>query len=162
MIYPIASPAEWERPCNHIFLQQNIWIFTLSRLNKESEKLHINLGHVLSLSMKKHLFFRTFQTSTLWIKDCEPVYEAPLLQTYLTTESPFSGGILQEQDPQTLEDTQAIGLHCNLPRLISFIWTGWISLQSKELSRVFSNNTVQKHQFFGTQLSSQSNSHMHT
>ena len=32
-------------------------------------------------------------------------------------------------------------------------WTGWISLQSKGLSRVFSNTTVQKHQFFGAQLS---------
>ena len=41
-------------------------------------------------------------------------------------------------------------------------WTGWISLQYKGLSRVFSNNIVQKHQFFGAQLSSQSNSHMHT
>ena len=41
-------------------------------------------------------------------------------------------------------------------------WIGWISLQSKELSRVFSNTTVQKHQFFGTQPSSQSNSHIHT
>ena len=41
-------------------------------------------------------------------------------------------------------------------------WTGWISVQSKGLSRVFSNTTVQKHQFFGTQLSSQSNSHIHT
>ena len=41
-------------------------------------------------------------------------------------------------------------------------WSGWISLQSKGLSRVFSNTTVQKHQFFGTQLSSQSNSHIHT
>ena len=40
--------------------------------------------------------------------------------------------------------------------------TGWISLQSKGLSRVFSNTTVQKHQFFGTQFSSQSNSHIHT
>ena len=38
-------------------------------------------------------------------------------------------------------------------------WTGWISLQSKGLSRVFSNITVQKHQFFGIQLSSQSLSH---
>ena len=38
-------------------------------------------------------------------------------------------------------------------RLISFRWTGWISLHSKGLSRVFSNTTVQKHQFFGTQLS---------
>ena len=36
-------------------------------------------------------------------------------------------------------------------------WTSWISLQSKGLSRVFSNTTVQKHQFFSTQLSSQSN-----
>ena len=41
-------------------------------------------------------------------------------------------------------------------------WTGWISLQSKGLSRVFSNITVQKNQFFGTQLSSQSNSHIYT
>ena len=41
-------------------------------------------------------------------------------------------------------------------------WTGWISLQSKGLSRVFSNTTVQKHQFFGTQPSSQSNSYIHT
>ena len=41
-------------------------------------------------------------------------------------------------------------------------WTGWISLQSKGLSRVFSNTTLQKHQFFGAQLSSQSNSHIHT
>ena len=40
-------------------------------------------------------------------------------------------------------------------------WTGWISLQSKLLSRVFSNTTVQKHQFFSFQLSSQSNSHIH-
>ena len=41
-------------------------------------------------------------------------------------------------------------------------WTGWISLQSNRLSRVYSNTTVQKHQFFGAQLSSQSNSHIHT
>ena len=41
-------------------------------------------------------------------------------------------------------------------------WTGWISLQSKGLSRVFSNTTVQKHQFCNAQLSSQSNSHIHT
>ena len=41
-------------------------------------------------------------------------------------------------------------------------WTGWISLQSKGLSRVFSNTTVQKHQFFSTQLSLWSNSHIHT
>ena len=41
-------------------------------------------------------------------------------------------------------------------------WTGWISLQSKGLSRVFSNTPVQKHQFFGAQPSSQSTTHIHT
>ena len=41
-------------------------------------------------------------------------------------------------------------------------WTDWISLESKGLSRVFSNTTTQKRKFFGPQLSSQSNSHIHT
>ena len=41
-------------------------------------------------------------------------------------------------------------------------WTGWISLQSKGLPKVFSNSTVRKHQFFSTQLSLSSNSHIHT
>ena len=41
-------------------------------------------------------------------------------------------------------------------------WNGWISLLSKGLSRVYSKTTVQKHQFFGAQPSSQSNSHIHT
>ena len=41
-------------------------------------------------------------------------------------------------------------------------WIGWNSLQSKGLSRVFFNTTVQKHQIFGAQLSSQSSSHIHT
>ena len=45
--------------------------------------------------------------------------------------------------------------------LIPLGWTGWISLRSKGLSRVFSNTTVQKHQFFTAQLSLQSNSHIH-
>ena len=46
--------------------------------------------------------------------------------------------------------------------LISSEWIGWISLQSKGLSRVFSNTTVQKHQFFDAQLNSHSNFHIHT
>ena len=52
--------------------------------------------------------------------------------------------------PMNIQDWFPIGL------------TGWISLQSKGLSRVFSNTTVQKHQFFSTQLSLWSNSHIHT
>ena len=52
--------------------------------------------------------------------------------------------------PMTIQDWSPLG------------WTGWISLQSKGLSRVFSNTTVQKQQFFSTQLSSQSKFHNHT
>ena len=54
----------------------------------------------------------------------------------------------------------SISLSNEHPGLISFRMDGWISLQFKGLSRVFSNTTVQKHQFFSTQLSSQSNSHI--
>ena len=53
-------------------------------------------------------------------------------------------------------------LQCNTQGWSPSEWTGWISLQSKGLSRVFSNTTLQRDQFFGTQLSSQSNSHIHT
>ena len=52
--------------------------------------------------------------------------------------------------PMNIQDWSPLGL------------TGWISLQFKGLSRVFSNTSVQKHQFFGAQLSSQSNSHIDT
>ena len=52
--------------------------------------------------------------------------------------------------PMNIQDWYPLGL------------TGLISLQSKGLSRVFSNTTVQKHQFFGVQLSLKSNSHIHT
>ena len=54
------------------------------------------------------------------------------------------------------------GLFSSVQDLSPLEWTGWISLQSKGLSRVFSNTTVPKHQFFGAQFSSQSNSHIHT
>ena len=52
-------------------------------------------------------------------------------------------------------------LPMNIQDLFSLGWTGWISLQSKGLSRVFSNTTIQKHQFFSAQLSLWSNFHIH-
>ena len=64
---------------------------------------------------------------------------------------------------------QSIGVSASASVLPMYIqdwsplgWTGWTSLQSKGLSRVFSNNAVQKHQFFSTQLFFYSNSHIHT
>ena len=63
-----------------------------------------------------------------------------------STGAPASASVL----PMNIQDWSSLGL------------TGWISLQSKVLSRVFSNTTVQKHQFFSVQLSLWSNSHIHT
>ena len=56
----------------------------------------------------------------------------------------------------------ASGLPMNTQDWSPLVWTGWISMQSRGLSRVFFNTTIQKHQFFGTQLSSQYNFHIHT
>ena len=56
----------------------------------------------------------------------------------------------------------ALTLPMNTQDWFPLVWTGWISLHSKGISRVFSNTRVQKHQFFRTQLYSQSNSHIHT
>ena len=64
---------------------------------------------------------------------------------------------------QSIRDSASASvLPMNIQDWFPLGWTGWISLQSKGLSRVFFNTTVQKHQFFATQLSSQSNSHIHT
>ena len=62
---------------------------------------------------------------------------------------------------QSIEASSSV-LTMNIQDWFPLVLTGWISLQSKGLSRLFSNTTVQKHQFFPTQLSLWSNSHMHT
>ena len=66
------------------------------------------------------------------------------------------------QMAKVLSFSFSISLSNEYSGLISLGWTGWISLQAKRLSRVFSNTTLQKHQFFSAQLSSQSNSYIHT
>ena len=53
-------------------------------------------------------------------------------------------------------------LPMNIRDWFPLIWTSWIALLSKGLSRIFSNTTVQKHQFFGPQFSLESNSYIHT
>ena len=81
--------------------------------------------------------------------------------------SPASGSFPMSQffasgGQSTRVSASASVLPMNIQGSFPLGWIGWISLQSKRLSRVFSNTTVQKHQFFGAQLSSQSNSHIHT
>ena len=63
---------------------------------------------------------------------------------------------------KVLESASASVLPINTQDWSPLEWIGWISLQSKGLSRVFSSTTIKKHKFFGAQLSSQFNSHIHT
>ena len=80
----------------------------------------------------------------------------PSIRSFAVSQFFISGG-------QSIRvSASASVLPMNIQNWFPLGWTGWISLQSKGLSRVFSNTTVQKHQFFSTQLSSRSNSHIHT
>ena len=88
----------------------------------------------------------------------------------LSSPSPPAFNLSQHQMSQLFASGgQSVGvsastsvLPMNIQDWFPLRWTGWISLQSKGLSRVFSNTTAQKHQFFGTQLCLESNSHIHT
>ena len=108
------------------------------------------------------------QTHVHWVSDAHPTISSSVIPfsscpqsfqasgsfpvSQLFASGGQSTGVLTSTSvlPMNTQDWSPLGL------------TGWISLQFKGLSRVFSNTTVQKQQFFGTQLSSQSNSHIHT
>ena len=107
------------------------------------------------------------QTQVHWVSDAiQPSH--PLLSPSLAAPNPSQHqGLFQWVN--SLHEVAGIGvsasasvLPMNTQDWSPLEWTGGISLQSKKLSRVFSNTTVQKHQFFGAQLSSQPNSHIHT
>ena len=99
---------------------------------------------------------------------CHPTISSSVVPLSSCPQScPASGSFLKSQlftsgGQSIAVSTSASVLPMNIQDWSALGWTGWISWQSKGLSRVFSNTTVQKHQFFSAQLSSQSNSHIHT
>ena len=99
---------------------------------------------------------------------CHPAISSSVVPFSSCPQSlPASGSFLMNQlfawgSQSTGVSASASVLAMNTQDWSPLGWTGWISLQSKGLSRVFSNTTVQKHQFFSIHLSSQSNSHIHT
>ena len=84
------------------------------------------------------------------------------LQTFPASESLPMSQLFTSGGQSIGVSASASVLPMNIQDRFPVGWTGWISLQSKGLSRVFSNTTVQKHQFLGAQLSLQSDSHIHT
>ena len=108
-------------------------------------------------------------TQTLSIKSVMPsnllILCRPLLLHLQSFPAPGSFQISQffaSSDQSIRASASASVLPMNIQDWFPLGWTGWISLLSKGLSRVFSSTTVQKHQFFSTQLSLQSNSRIHT
>ena len=115
----------------------------------------------------RHQLPEITQTHIHWVSDAiQPSHP-------LSSPSPLALNLFQHQSLFQWVNSAWGGQNTGVSALASFLpkksqgwapseWTGWISLQTKGLSRVFSNATVQKHQFFGAQPSSQSNSHIHT
>ena len=99
---------------------------------------------------------------------CHPTISSSVIPFFSHLKSfPASGSFQMSQffasgGQNTGVSASASVLPLNIQNWFPLGWTGWISLQSKGLSRVFSNTTVPKHQFFGAQLSLWSNSHIHT
>ena len=122
-------------------------------------------AHQASLSITNSRVYSSTCPSSQW---CHPATSSSVIPFSFCTQSlPESGYFPMSQ--LFAWGSQSIGVPSSttiLPKNTqdwsALGWTDWISLQSKGLSRVFSNTTVQKHQFFGTRLSSQSNSHIHT
>ena len=115
----------------------------------------------------RHQLPEITQTHIHWVSDAiQPSHP-------LSSPSPLALNLFQHQSLFQWVNSAWGGQNTGVSALASFLpkksqgwapseWTGWISLQTNGLSRVFSNAIVQKHQFFGAQPSSQSNSHIHT
>ena len=96
----------------------------------------------------------TIPSSVIPFSSCPQSY--PASRSFPMSQLFASGG------PSIGVSASALVLPMNTQDWSPLGWTGWISLQFKGLSRVFSSTTVQKHQFFGTRLSLWTNSHIHT
>ena len=114
-----------------------------------------------------HQLLEFTQTNVHWVSDAiQPSHPVIPISSHLQS-FPASGSFQMNQffasgGQRIRVSASALVLPMNIQDWFPLGLTGWIPLQSKGLSRVFSNTTVQKHQFFGAQLSSQSNSHTHT
>ena len=91
---------------------------------------------------------------------CRPLLLPPSIFSSIRVFSKESA--LHIRWPKDWSSASASVLLMNIQDQNPLGWTGWISFQSKGFSSIFSSTTVQKHQFFSTQLSLQSNSHIHT
>ena len=154
--------------------REDLW--TRSSLSKGSVQLSCS---VVSDSLRPHelqhprppcpsLTPGGYPDSCLLSWGCHPTISSSVISFFSCPQSFLASGSFQMNQLFT-SGGQSIGLSASTSVLpmntqdwSPLGWTAWISLQSQGLSRVFSNTTVQKHQFFGAQLTLQSNSHIYT
>ena len=174
--------------CIYIYTNTHTYLYTYMYINIHIQYIYIYTHTYIYVSDQSFSRVRLFATP--WIAACQASLSIttpgvhsdshPLSQwchpAISSSAVPFSSC------PQSLPASESFpmsqllawdGQSTGVSSLASFLpkntqgwspseWTGWISVHFKGLSRVFSNITVQKHQFFGAQPSSQSNSHIHT
>ena len=145
--YMMFSSVQFSRCCVQLFATP--WIAA------RWASLSINTPRVYSKSCPLSRWcYPAFSSSVVPFSSCPQSLPAsgyfPMSQLFVWGEQSTGVSASASVLPMNTQDWSPLGC------------TGWISLQSKGLSRVLSNTTVQKHQLFSTQLSSQSNTHIHT
>ena len=167
----------WENP--PVFKRNRIIYTVLNLLNTETAQFQLSSVAQSCPTLQPHGLQHTrpsypspapgvYSNSCPLSQWCHPTISSSVVPFSSCLQSfPASGSFLRSQF--FTSGGQRIGvsgsasvLPMNIQVWLPLGWTGWISLQSKGLSRVFSNTTVQKHQFFGAQLSLESNSYIHT
>ena len=160
-----------------VSLQQKIWILYIRFLEVLQCSSVQSLSHVQlfvtpwTAACQASLYITNSQSllKLMPIESVMPSNHLTLCHPALLPPSIFPSIRVFSNESAFASGGQSIGvsvsasvLPMNIQDWFPLGWSDWISLQSKGLSRVFSNTTVQKHQFFSAQLSSQSNSHIHT
>ena len=149
--------SEWVYTCAYIFISQfsHIWIF----VTPWTPALQASLSITNSQSLLKLMSIKSMMPSNHLIP-CHPLLLLPSIFPSIRVFS--SDSVFCIRWPKCWSFNFSISPSNEYSGRISFRINWFDVLQSKGLSRVFSNTTVQKHHFFSTQLSSESNSHIHT
>ena len=130
-----------------------VWLFVTPWTAAHQASLSFTISWSCSNSCPLSLWCHpTISSSVVPFSSCLQSFPASFLMSWFFTSGGQSIGA----------SASASVLQMNIQNWFPSRWTGWISLQSKGLSRVFSNATVQKCQFFDAQPSLWSNSHIHT
>ena len=152
-LYPPPSPLRWLRSHQEVILKgyissvQSLVVSSSLRLHGLQ---HVNLPCLLPTP-------EAYSNSSPLSRWCHPIISSPVIPFSSCLQSFLASGSFP-MSQSFASGGQSIGVSASASVLpiqdwSPLEWTSWISLQSKGLSRVFSNTTVQKHQFFGAQLS---------